>query len=93
MNRILLLALALAAVTTGRALAAVDDPPAGLIDSSTSLAKVRALYVKNHDRERSRAATIIEEWRLTQDKMSGTFHVSRLGKDERDITLLGPLFF
>jgi hypothetical protein len=83
----------LAAVTTGRALAAVDDPPAGLIDSSTSLAKVRALYVKNHDRERSRAATIIEEWRLTQDKMSGTFHVSRLGKDERDITLLGPLFF
>jgi len=83
----------LAAVTTGRALAAVDDPPAGLIDSSTSLAKVRALYVKNHDRERTRAATIIEEWRLTQDKMSGTFHVSRLGKDERDITLLGPLFF
>jgi Aspartyl protease len=92
-KRILLLALALTAVTTGRALAAVDEPPAGLIESSTSLAKVRALYVKNHDRERTRTATIIEEWRLTQDKMSGTFHVSRLGKDERDITLLGPLFF
>jgi hypothetical protein len=92
-KRILFLALALAALTMGRALAAVDEPPAGLIESSTSLAKVRALYVKNHDRERTRASTIIEEWRLTQDRMSGTFHVSRLGKDEREITLLGPLFF
>ena len=53
---------------------------------------MRALYVKNHDRERTRAATIIEEWRLTQDKMSGTYHVFRLGRDERDITLLGPFF-
>ena len=93
MNRVLILVLALAAATTGRALAAVDDPPAGLIATSTSLAKVRALYVKDHDRERTRAATIIEEWRLTQDKMTGTYHVSRLGRDERDITLLGPLFF
>ena len=92
MNRILPLVFALAVVMMGRALAAVDEPPAGLIASSTSLAKVRALYLKNHDRERTRAATIIEEWRLTQDKMSGTYRVFRLGKDERDITLLGPLF-
>jgi Aspartyl protease len=54
---------------------------------------VRALYTKSHDRERTRAATIIEEWRLTQDKMSGSYHVARLGKDERDITLLGPLLY
>jgi hypothetical protein len=85
--------LALAAVMTGRAAAAaLDDPPRGLIASSTSLAKVRALYVKDHERERTRAATIIEEWRLRQDKMSGTYHVFRLGRDERDITLLGPFF-
>jgi len=62
-----------------------------LIPTSTSLAKVRALYVKAHDRERTRVATIIEEWRLTQDKMSGTYRVYRLGRDERDITLLGSL--
>jgi predicted aspartyl protease len=62
-----------------------------LIPTSTSLAKVRALYVKAHDRERTRAATIIEEWRLTQDKMSGTYRVYRWGRDERDITLLGSL--
>ena len=62
-----------------------------MIPTSTSLAKVRALYVKAHDRERTRVATIIEEWRLTQDKMSGTYRVYRLGRDERDITLLGSL--
>ncbi len=92
-GRLLPLIVVLAAALTGSARAAVDDPPPGLIATSTTLAKVRALYVKNHDRERSRAATIIEEWRLTQDNMSGTYHVFRLGKDERDVTLLGPLFF
>ena len=92
-TRFLLLVAALAIASMGRALAAIDDPPSGLIASSTSLAKVRALYAKDHDHERTRAATIIEEWRLTQDRMSGTYHVFRLGKDERDITLLGPLFF
>ena len=60
---------------------------------STSLAKIRVLYAKEHERERTRAATIIEEWRLTQDKMSGTYHVFKLGRDERDITLLGPFFY
>jgi hypothetical protein len=75
----------------GRAFAAVDDDPAGLIPSSTTLAKVRALYARNHDRERTRSSTIIEEWRLTQDKMNGSYQVFRLGKDERDVTLLGPL--
>jgi hypothetical protein len=75
----------------GPALAAVDDEPPGLIASSTTLAKVRALYAKSHERERTRAATIIEEWRLTQDRINGTYQVFRLGKDERDVTLLGPL--
>ena len=70
--------------------AAIDDPPAGLIPTSTSLAKVADLYGKAHDRERGRTATIIEEWRLAQDKMSGTYRVYRLGRDERDETLLGP---
>jgi len=52
---------------------------------------VRALFAKSHDRERARAATIIEEWRLMQDKLSGSFQSFTLGKDERDVTLLGPL--
>ncbi len=93
MIRTLICVLAFAALTAGRANAAVDDPPGGLIATSTSLAQVRALYAKNHDRERTRASTIIEEWRLTQDRMTGTYHVFRLGRDERDITLLGPFFY
>jgi predicted aspartyl protease len=68
-----------------------DDPPTGLIPTSATLAKVRALYQKAHEHDRSRGATIIEEWRLKQDKMSGTYRVYRLGHDERDVTLLGPL--
>jgi hypothetical protein len=52
---------------------------------------VRALYTKSHDRESARAATIIEEWRLTQDKQTGSFQSFTFGKDERDVTLLGPL--
>jgi hypothetical protein len=91
--RILVCVLALAALMSGRAsAAAIDDPPAGLIPSSTSLAKIRAAFNRDHERDRSRAATIIEEWRLRQDKMSGTYHVFRLGRDERNITLLGPFF-
>ena len=76
---------------SGRAVAGVDDAPPGLIPTSTTLAKVRALYARSHDRERTRSATIIEEWRLTQDKLNGSYQVFRLGKDERDVTLLGPL--
>ena len=70
--------------------ASLDDPPSGLIETSTTLAGVRSLYARAHDREPSRAATIIEEWRLTQDKLNGTYRVFRLGKDERDVTNLGP---
>jgi hypothetical protein len=91
--RALVCVLALVAAVGARAsAAALDDPPSGLIASSTSLAKIRVFYAKEHARERSRAATIIEEWRLRQDKMSGTYRVFRLGRDERDITLLGPFF-
>lgn len=92
MIRALICALALAALTTLQAQASsIDEPPSGLIPSSTSLAKVRALYAKSHDRARSRASTIIEEWRLMQDHTAGTYRVYRLGRDERDITVLGPL--
>jgi Aspartyl protease len=82
----------LAALLTARtSAAAVDDAPAGLLPTAATLAKVRAVYLRSHDHERGRLATIIEEWRLTQDKMSGTLRVYRLGRDERDLTLLGPL--
>ena len=82
--------LVVAALGTRASAASFDDPPAGLVPTAAPLAKVRALYQRSHDRERSRLATIIEEWRLSQDKMSGTYRVYRLGRDERDITLLGP---
>ena len=71
----------------------LDDPPPGLIPSSTTLAKVRALYARTHVHEPTRAATIIEDWRLVQDKLNGTYHVYRLGRDERDVTNLGPFVF
>jgi predicted aspartyl protease len=91
--RVLTCLLVLTSVSTARALAAVDDQPVGLVPSTATLAKVRALYAKANDRESARAATTIEEWRLTQDKLSGSFQVFALGKDERDITLLGPLLY
>jgi predicted aspartyl protease len=91
--RVITVLAALIPALGAAASAAVDDPPSGLIATTATLAKVRALYAKTHERERTRAATIIEEWRLTQDKMNGSFQVFVLGKDERDITLLGPLLY
>jgi predicted aspartyl protease len=91
--RVLVLLVALVAASAAHASAAVDDPPAGLVPSTATLLKVRALYAKANDRESTRSATTIEEWRLTQDKMNGSFQVFTLGKDERDITLLGPLLY
>lgn len=52
---------------------------------------MRALYVRGHERDRTRFATTIEDWRLVQDKMNGTLRVRRLGHDERSLTLLGAL--
>ena len=73
--------------------ASLDDPPTGLIPTSTTLAKVRALFARTHDREPSRAATTIEEWKLAQDKLTGTYRAYILGKDERDITSIGPFIY
>jgi hypothetical protein len=73
--------------------ASLDDPPPGLIPTSTTLAKVRALYARTHDRESTRAATTIEEWRLIQEKLTGTYRVYILGKDERDVTSIGPFIY
>lgn len=86
-------AVLLAASLVAPAAGAIDDDPGGLIRSSTSLAKVRALYARTHAAERTRAATVIELWRLAQDNMTGTFRVRRLGKDVRETTTLGPLTY
>ena len=75
------------------ATAAVDDEPNGLIASGTTLAHVRALYDRTHAREHTRAATILEDWRLFQDGTVGSFRVNRLGRDIREITTLGPLTY
>ncbi|HEX3466577.1 MAG TPA: aspartyl protease family protein [Candidatus Elarobacter sp.] len=75
------------------AIAAVDDEPAGLIGSTATLAHVRALYDRAHAHELTRAATVIEDWRLFQDDTVGAFHVNRLGKDVRETTTLGPLTY
>ncbi len=55
---------------------------------------MRALYARTHARDAPQAAaTTIEEWRLTQDKLTGTYRVYILGRDERDVTSLGPFIF
>ncbi len=80
-------------VTAAPAHAALTDPPTGLIASSTTLAKVRALYARMHGPEHTKNAMLIERWRLTQDGMTGTFRTDRLGKDYREQTVLGPLVY
>ncbi len=54
---------------------------------------MRALYERTHDHEPARAAMTIEDWRLVQDKLAGTYRVYRFGKDERDVTSIGPFIF
>jgi predicted aspartyl protease len=80
----------MAAVPAG---AAIDDQPAGLIPSSTTLARVRALYERGHNREHARVVTIEEDWRLFQDGTVGAYRVNRWGKDIRETTTLGPLAY
>ena len=83
----------LLAAATGTALAAIDDEPGGLAPASTTLAKARVLYERTHAHEHTRAATILEDWRLFQDGTVGAFRVNRLGKDVRETTVLGPLTY
>lgn len=73
--------------------APLDEPPPGLIRTSTTLAKVRALYERMHPPQRLRSGEVIEEWRLAQDRMVGTYRVWRLGGDIREDTMTGPLEF
>ena len=75
------------------AAAAVDDEPSGLVASGATLAHVRALYDRAHAHEHTRAATVIEDWRLFQDGTVGSYRVNRLGKDVRETTTLGPLVY
>ncbi|GAC1402386.1 MAG: hypothetical protein NVSMB64_02170 [Candidatus Velthaea sp.] len=75
------------------AMAAIDDPPASLIGTSTTLAKVRSLYERAHGVAHTKNATIFEDWRLMQDGQTGSLHVIRLGKDYRETTTLGPLVY
>ncbi|MEO7040219.1 MAG: aspartyl protease family protein [Candidatus Elarobacter sp.] len=54
---------------------------------------MRALYEHAHQREHTRAATVLEDWRLFQDGTVGSYKVNRLGKDIRETTTLGPLTY
>jgi len=54
---------------------------------------VRALYERSHAREHSRAATILEDWRLFADGTVGSYKVNRLGHDIRETIALGPLSY
>ncbi len=91
----LLIAIVTAAVRASAvpASAAVDDEPGGLVASNATLAHVRTLYDRAHARDHTRAATVIEDWRLFQDDTVGSYRVYRLGKDVREITTLGPLVY
>jgi hypothetical protein len=73
--------------------AAIDDEPSGLIPSSTTLARVRTLWDRTHARDHTRAATILEDWRLFQDGTVGSYRVNRWGRDIRETTTLGPLSY
>jgi len=88
--RLTALACLVALGSTLAAAAAIDDPPPALIRSSTTLAKVRALYDRTRSRERAHAGTVIEEWRLAEDHLVGTHRVRRLGTDVRETISLGP---
>jgi hypothetical protein len=57
-----------------------------------TLARVRALYERTHSRI-LHTGMVIEDWRLTQDRMVGTYRVRRLGRDVRETIVLGPLTF
>lgn len=78
--------------TAAPVLAAIDDEPSGLIPSSATLARVRALYDRSR-RDHTRNVTILEEWRLFQDGTVGSYKVNRFGKDVRETTTLGPLTY
>jgi predicted aspartyl protease len=75
------------------ALAAYDAPPHNLIRSSTTLARVRAEFERAHLGGRTKNATLIEDWRLSQGGQTGSFRVHRLGRDYRETTTLGPLAY
>lgn len=76
-----------------QAQAAYDAPPRNLIPSSTTLAHVRAEFERAHLGGRTKNATLIEDWRLTQAGQTGSFRVHRLGRDYRETTQLGPLVY
>ncbi|MFN2461292.1 MAG: retroviral-like aspartic protease family protein [Candidatus Velthaea sp.] len=54
---------------------------------------MRTLYDRAHSVPHTKNATLMEEWRLSQDGQTGTFRVRRLGKDYRETTTLGPLVY
>jgi predicted aspartyl protease len=94
-NGALLAALTLAAAFfwARPALAAYDAPPRNLIPSSTTLAHVRAEFERAHLGGRTKNATLIEDWRLSQGGQTGSFRVHRFGRDYRETTTLGPLVY
>jgi hypothetical protein len=73
--------------------AAYDAPPRNVIPSSTTLAHLRAEFRRAHLGGRTKNATLIEDWRLSQDGQTGSFRVHRLGRDYRETTTLGPLVY
>ncbi len=87
------LAIVCATFLASTARAAYDDPPRDIIPSSTSLAHVRAQYRAAHVADRTKSVMLIEDWRLQQDGLTGTFRVNRWGNDYRETTTLGPLVY
>jgi hypothetical protein len=91
--RLLTLACLVALGSTIANAAVIDDPPLALVRSTSTLAKVRALYERTRSREHARAGTVIEEWRLAEDHLTGTHRVRRSGNDVRETIALGPFLF
>jgi predicted aspartyl protease len=92
-RRVASLIVATAVFAARPALAAYDASPRNLIPSSTTLAHVRAEFRRAHLGGHTKNATLIEDWRLSQDGQTGSFRVRRLGRDYRETTTLGPLVY
>ena len=54
---------------------------------------MRALYERAYARTYGPRQTVLEDWRLYQDGIVGSYRVARVGHDERDTTSLGPVTY
>ncbi len=70
--------------------AGINDDPSGIVPTRMPLARIRAMYDRAIARDRSRTAEVVEEWKLQQDNMQGTFRARYHLTNYVETTSLGP---